>query len=163
MYDYTQAKMNDDAIRAISSIGLAHLGDAVYELLVRTYLCVHGMNSRFLASITAPRAIRATEVQPNSVITRMIFQMELLVLNIWSTTMAPQLGQHLLQREEDIGQSAQHGVDPSSEEAGDCADQRSEQHHQQCGEHADAQRGAGAVDHTGVYVATLQVEAERMA
>ena len=33
---------NDDAIRAISSIGLAHLGDAVYELLVRTYLCVHG-------------------------------------------------------------------------------------------------------------------------
>ena len=24
------------------SIGLAHLGDAVYELLVRTYLCVHG-------------------------------------------------------------------------------------------------------------------------
>ena len=42
MYDYTQAKINDDAIRAISSIGLAHLGDAVYELLVRTYLCVHG-------------------------------------------------------------------------------------------------------------------------
>lgn len=42
MYDYTQAKMNDDAICAISSIGLAHLGDAVYELLVRTYLCVHG-------------------------------------------------------------------------------------------------------------------------
>lgn len=39
MYDYTQAKINDDAIRAISSIGLAHLGDAVYELLVRTYLC----------------------------------------------------------------------------------------------------------------------------
>ena len=44
MYDYTQAKMNDDAIRAISSIGLAHLGDAVYELLVRTYLCVHGLS-----------------------------------------------------------------------------------------------------------------------
>ena len=32
MYDYTQAKMNDDAIRAISSIGLAHLGDAVYAV-----------------------------------------------------------------------------------------------------------------------------------
>ncbi len=26
----------------MSSIGLAHLGDAVYELLVRTWLCVHG-------------------------------------------------------------------------------------------------------------------------
>ena len=67
------------------------------------------------------------------------------------------------QREEDISQSAQHGVDPSSEEACDCANQRSEQHHQQCGEHADAQRGTGAVDHTGVNIATLQVEAERMA
>ena len=42
MYDYFSAKMKEDEIRAISSIGLAHLGDAVYELLVRTYLCVHG-------------------------------------------------------------------------------------------------------------------------
>ena len=42
MYDYFFAKLNEDEIRAISSIGLAHLGDAVYELLVRTYLCVHG-------------------------------------------------------------------------------------------------------------------------
>ena len=42
MYDYTQAKMNDDAIRAISSIGLAHLGDAVFELLVRSFLCTAG-------------------------------------------------------------------------------------------------------------------------
>ena len=41
MYDYFSAKLNEDEIRAISSIGLAHLGDAVYELLVRTYLCVH--------------------------------------------------------------------------------------------------------------------------
>ena len=42
MYDYTQAKINDDAIRAISSIGLAHLGDAVYELLYRSKLCTDG-------------------------------------------------------------------------------------------------------------------------
>ena len=42
MYDYFSAKLNEGEIRAISSIGLAHLGDAVYELLVRTYLCVHG-------------------------------------------------------------------------------------------------------------------------
>ncbi|MDO4813101.1 MAG: ribonuclease III domain-containing protein [Eubacteriales bacterium] len=42
MYDYFCAKMEEDEIRAISSIGLAHLGDAVYELLVRAYLCVHG-------------------------------------------------------------------------------------------------------------------------
>ena len=40
--DYLSASLTDDAIRAISTIGLAHLGDAVYELLVRTWLCVHG-------------------------------------------------------------------------------------------------------------------------
>ncbi|MBR5571094.1 MAG: ribonuclease III [Oscillospiraceae bacterium] len=42
MSDYFNAQFSDDDIRAISSIGLAHLGDAVYELLVRTYLCAHG-------------------------------------------------------------------------------------------------------------------------
>ena len=42
MTDYFSYTLDADAIRAISSIGLAHLGDAVYELLVRTYLCAHG-------------------------------------------------------------------------------------------------------------------------
>lgn len=42
MFDDTNPKMTDDAIRAMSSIALAHLGDAVYELLVRTWLCTHG-------------------------------------------------------------------------------------------------------------------------
>lgn len=42
MYDYFHPQMDDDALRTISSIGLAHLGDSVYEILVRTYLCVHG-------------------------------------------------------------------------------------------------------------------------
>ncbi|MBE6919073.1 MAG: ribonuclease III [Ruminococcaceae bacterium] len=42
MTEYFSIQMPEDEIRAISSIGLAHLGDAVYELLVRTYLCAHG-------------------------------------------------------------------------------------------------------------------------
>lgn len=42
MTDYFSAAMPHDDIQAISSIGLAHLGDSVFELLVRTYLCVHG-------------------------------------------------------------------------------------------------------------------------
>ena len=42
MTEYFSIQLSDDEIRAISSIGLAHLGDAVYELLVRTYLCAHG-------------------------------------------------------------------------------------------------------------------------
>jgi len=42
MNDYFNITLGEDDIRAISSIGLAHLGDAVYELLVRTWLCAHG-------------------------------------------------------------------------------------------------------------------------
>ena len=42
MQDYFHTNLSPDEIRGISSIGLSHLGDAVYELLVRTYLCAHG-------------------------------------------------------------------------------------------------------------------------
>ena len=42
MPDYFTIQLPSDEIRGISSIGLAHLGDAVYELLVRTWLCAHG-------------------------------------------------------------------------------------------------------------------------
>ena len=42
MEDYFTLHLAEDEIRAISSIGLAHLGDAVYELLVRSWLCAHG-------------------------------------------------------------------------------------------------------------------------
>ncbi|WP_298029846.1 Mini-ribonuclease 3 [uncultured Dysosmobacter sp.] len=34
--------LTNDQLRAISSIGLAHMGDAVFELLVRSWLCAHG-------------------------------------------------------------------------------------------------------------------------
>lgn len=42
MEDYFDLHLEEDQIRSISSIGLAHLGDAVYELLVRSWLCAHG-------------------------------------------------------------------------------------------------------------------------
>ena len=42
MTDYFSIALPEDNIRAISSIGLAHIGDGVYELQVRTYLCAHG-------------------------------------------------------------------------------------------------------------------------
>lgn len=42
MTDYFSCTLGADELCAISSIALAHLGDAVYELLVRTYLCAHG-------------------------------------------------------------------------------------------------------------------------
>ena len=34
--------LTDDQLRSISSIGLAHMGDAVFEVLVRTWLCANG-------------------------------------------------------------------------------------------------------------------------
>ena len=40
--NYFSIQLTKDEIRNISSIGLAHLGDAVFELLVRSYLCAHG-------------------------------------------------------------------------------------------------------------------------
>ena len=42
MTDYLHIQLPPDQIRGISSIGLAHMVDAVYELLVRTWLCAHG-------------------------------------------------------------------------------------------------------------------------
>ena len=40
--DYFHIALPADHLRTVSSIGLAHVGDGVYELLVRTWLCAHG-------------------------------------------------------------------------------------------------------------------------
>ena len=40
--DYFHLSVGQDAIERISALGLAHLGDGVYELMVRSYLCLHG-------------------------------------------------------------------------------------------------------------------------
>ena len=42
MVNYFEPALTDDELRAISPIGLAHMGDAVFEILVRTWLCAHG-------------------------------------------------------------------------------------------------------------------------
>lgn len=42
MENYFHVALTGDQLRSISSIGLAHVGDGVYELLVRTWLCTHG-------------------------------------------------------------------------------------------------------------------------
>ena len=40
--NYFAPKLSSDELRKMSAIALAHMGDAVYETLVRTWLCVHG-------------------------------------------------------------------------------------------------------------------------
>ena len=42
MENYFDITMTDDQLRAMITIGLAHMGDAVFEILVRTWLCAHG-------------------------------------------------------------------------------------------------------------------------
>lgn len=42
MENYFRPELSREHILEISSIGLAHMGDAVFELLVRSWLCVHG-------------------------------------------------------------------------------------------------------------------------
>ena len=42
MENYFAPALLPDQLRSISSIGLAHMGDAVFEVLVRTWLCEHG-------------------------------------------------------------------------------------------------------------------------
>ena len=45
MEDYWNIDLPEDQLRGISSIGLAHLGDAVYEVLARAWLCAHGQDT----------------------------------------------------------------------------------------------------------------------
>ena len=69
--DYFAPKLSPQKLQAISAIGLAHMGDAVYELLVRTWLCVHGkatgkeLHRATVALVCAPeQARRAQRILP---------------------------------------------------------------------------------------------------
>ena len=71
MEDYFDLHMEEDQIRSISSIGLAPLGDAVYELLVRSWLCAHGratgkgLHRAAVELVRAPaQAARAERILP---------------------------------------------------------------------------------------------------
>ena len=65
--DYFHLNAEQGIVNGISSLGLAHLGDAVYELLVRTYLCAHGkatgkgLHRATIELVCAPAQARAAE------------------------------------------------------------------------------------------------------
>ena len=40
--DYFHLSAGRETLEQISALGLAHLGDGVYELMVRAWLCLHG-------------------------------------------------------------------------------------------------------------------------
>lgn len=71
MVDYFHIHLSEGEIKNISSVGLAHLGDAVYELLVRTWLCAHGratgkdLHRAAVELVKAPaQAARADRILP---------------------------------------------------------------------------------------------------
>jgi ribonuclease-3 family protein len=44
LYDYLRPEVSGE-LRTISVLGLAHVGDAVFELMVRTWLCINGTST----------------------------------------------------------------------------------------------------------------------
>ena len=71
MKDYFNISLDGSQLQSISSIGLAHLGDAVYELLVRSWLCAHGratgkgLHRAAVELVKAPaQAERFEKIQP---------------------------------------------------------------------------------------------------
>lgn len=67
MTDYFETRLSEEQLHAISVLGLAHIGDAVYELLVRTWLCAHGkttsrsLHSETVSRVRAPAQAKAAE------------------------------------------------------------------------------------------------------
>ena len=67
MTDYFHLNARPDTIRGISSLGLAHLGDGVFELMVRSWLCLHGkatsrgLHKATVRYVAAPAQARAVE------------------------------------------------------------------------------------------------------
>jgi len=67
MTDYLNIKMTRKEIGAVSNLGLAHIGDCVYELLVRSYIVCHGKQTNqglhfaTVDYVKAPAQARAME------------------------------------------------------------------------------------------------------
>lgn len=65
--DYFHLSAPADHIRNISNLGLAHLGDGVYELMVRTWLCLqgkatnHGLHKAAVQYVAAPAQAKMAE------------------------------------------------------------------------------------------------------
>lgn len=71
MTDFFHLNMPRDELLNLSSLGLAHLGDSVFEVMVRSWLCLHGkakakdLHRATVAYVAAPaQAQRAQRILP---------------------------------------------------------------------------------------------------
>lgn len=66
--DYFHLNASSNQLAALSNLGLAHLGDGVYELMVRSYLCLHGkstnkgLHKAAVGYVSAPAQAAAVKV-----------------------------------------------------------------------------------------------------
>ena len=67
MADYLNVKFDAEKLAAMSNLGFAHIGDCVYELLVRTWLCSQGhvrsseIHRLTVSMVAAPAQAQAME------------------------------------------------------------------------------------------------------
>ena len=67
MTDYFHLNADRDTLLNLSSLGLAHLGDSVYEVMVRSWLCLHGkaraadLHKATVKYVAAPAQARMTQ------------------------------------------------------------------------------------------------------
>ena len=67
MTDYFHLSIDRDSLLSLSSLGLAHLGDSVFEVMVRSWLCLHGkakakdLHRATVRYVAAPAQARAVE------------------------------------------------------------------------------------------------------
>jgi ribonuclease-3 family protein len=65
--DYFRLQVDKEQIGTISNLGLAYLGDSVFEIMVRSWLCLHGkltsgrLHKAALNYVTAPAQAAMTE------------------------------------------------------------------------------------------------------
>ena len=65
--DYFRLNQSADQIRVVSNLGLAHVGDCVYELMIRSWLCLHGkatnrgLHKATVKYVSAPAQAKAAE------------------------------------------------------------------------------------------------------
>jgi len=63
--DYFDLHLEDAELLGITNLALAHIGDAVYELMVRSFLCLHGgvtskgLHSAAIKHVSAPAQAHA--------------------------------------------------------------------------------------------------------
>lgn len=67
MRDYFHLNIGHDQLLSLPSLGLAHLGDSVYEVMVRSWLCLHGaarvkdLHRATVSFVAAPAQARRAE------------------------------------------------------------------------------------------------------